>query len=90
MGLELSLLHFNHLLRGEESNGDEEFVLQKGEEYGYPVICRTIDVREYARKHKTSLQNAGHQMRYGIYEELLRRGRFQKAVIATVPQAKRR
>ena len=36
---QIALLHFNHRMRGEESDVDEAFVVDLGKKLGLPVIC---------------------------------------------------
>jgi tRNA(Ile)-lysidine synthase len=57
-------LHVNHMLRGEESDGDEEYVKQLCERFGIPLkICRH-DIRLVADSSGITLEEAGREIRY--------------------------
>jgi tRNA(Ile)-lysidine synthase len=67
----LVLAHVNHLLRGDESDGDERFVQQLPAFLGMAddarLQCRTtrIDVAGIAEAERENLENAARQERYG-------------------------
>jgi tRNA(Ile)-lysidine synthase len=67
--LRLSVLHVNHLLRGAQSDEDEDFVATECERFG--VTCRTVrfDVAGYAAAEGLNLEDAGRQVRYRFAEE---------------------
>ncbi len=62
--LKIELAHFNHKLRGEESDEDEEFVKKEAERLGLPIHIGSEDVKEYAKKRKINLEEAGSILRY--------------------------
>jgi len=82
LGLVLSVVHLNHSLRGEESDGDEEFVRNLASDYGLPFLCARRDVRAHAQKNKLSIETAARQLRYRYLEDLLREGSFNKLATA--------
>jgi tRNA(Ile)-lysidine synthase len=57
--------HINHQLRGEESDGDEAFVVWRAGQLNLPVVTRRVDVRGYAAKNKMSIETAGRELRIG-------------------------
>jgi tRNA(Ile)-lysidine synthase len=67
--LHLSVLHVNHLLRGADSDADEDFVAAECERLGIP--CRTVrfDVAGYAQAEGLNLEDAGRQVRYRFAAE---------------------
>lgn len=67
----LQVLHVNHLLRGEESDADAEFVSAMCERLG--VACRVVrfDVAAYADEAGLNLEDAGRRARYRFAEEEL-------------------
>ena len=71
-GLRLNLVvaHLNHLLRGAESDADEEFVRKLAADYGVPFAVRRVDVGEVARKEGRSLEDAGRSARYAFFDEM--------------------
>ncbi|MGQ9618778.1 MAG: tRNA lysidine(34) synthetase TilS [Candidatus Aminicenantia bacterium] len=62
--LKIELGHFNHKLRGEESDKDEEFVKREAERLGIPIHIGSDDVRSYAKSRKINLEEAGSILRY--------------------------
>jgi tRNA(Ile)-lysidine synthase len=68
--LNLVACHLNHLLRGAESDDDEEFVRQLARSYGLPIEVRRVDVREIAASEKRSLEDAGRTARYAFFDEV--------------------
>jgi tRNA(Ile)-lysidine synthase len=68
--LKLVVAHLNHMLRGEESAGDEEFVRNLAESYGLPFVLRRADVEEIARQERRSLEDAGRSARYALFDEV--------------------
>lgn len=70
--LTLVVAHLNHLLRGAESDGDEEFVRSLAVRHGVPVVVKRVDVAELARRERRSLEEAGRVARYGFLAETAR------------------
>jgi tRNA(Ile)-lysidine synthase len=70
-GLRLKLVaaHLNHMLRGDESDGDEEFVRNLADGYGLPCLVRRVDVSDIARREGRSLEDAGRSARYAFFDE---------------------
>lgn len=67
--LKIELAHFNHKLRGRESDEDEEFVKKEAERLGLPIHTGSDDVREYAKKRKINLEEAASILRYKFLKE---------------------
>ena len=68
--LRLIVAHLNHLLRGAESDADEQFVRGLASRYSLPCEVRRVHVRSLAQKSRLSLEEAGRQVRYAFFEEL--------------------
>lgn len=62
--------HLNHLLRGEESDRDEEFVRELAGRYGLTPEVRRSDVAAMAAAAGLSLEEAGREARYAFFREL--------------------
>lgn len=67
--LKIELAHFNHKLRGRESDEDEEFVRKEAERLGIPIHIGSDDVKAYAKKRKINLEEAGSILRYKFLKE---------------------
>lgn len=79
---ELTVVHVEHGLRGEESLADAKFTEALCRELG--VTCRTVQapVRELAQKRGLSLEEAGRAARYEIFEEIKRECGAQRIAVA--------
>ena len=62
--------HLNHELRGEESDGDEEFVRQLAAARDLPVFTERIAVADRAREKKGNLEATARQLRYGFLQRI--------------------
>jgi tRNA(Ile)-lysidine synthase len=71
LGLVVSVVHFNHKLRGAESDGDEQFVAGLAREHGLEFYCDINDVASHARDRGVSLETAARELRYGFFNKLL-------------------
>lgn len=66
LGIELSAAHFNHHLRGEESDRDEQFVREFCGRYDIPLVVGEAQVRS----GKKGLEAAAREARYGFFATL--------------------
>jgi len=64
----LSVIHVNHHLRGEESDGDERFVMEASASLNLPFRSIQLDVSSYQARHKLSKQEAARELRYQAFE----------------------
>ena len=55
--------HINHQLRGVDADVDEDFVLALAHDLLLPVTTKRVDVRDFARKNKLSIETAARQLR---------------------------
>ena len=69
LGIELSALHVNHCLRGEESDRDEQFCRDLCDRLSIPFICGRFDVNAEAAKMKMSTELAAREIRYRFFAE---------------------
>ncbi len=74
LGIVLSVVHFNHKLRGVESDGDEQFVANLAREHQLEFFCDGDDVAGHARDEGISLETAARQLRYGFFRYLIEQG----------------
>jgi len=70
-GLQLCVAHFNHCLRGPESDADEQFVRERAEHYGIESYVERADTAAYARVGQMGIQEAARSLRYAFLENLL-------------------
>lgn len=69
-GLRLVVAHFNHRLRGDESDGDEQFVAGLAARYGCEFYVERADTAERAKQQKVGIQAAARDLRYAFFERL--------------------
>ena len=64
--LTLHAAHFNHQLRGEESQRDEDFVVQWCQKRGIPLVVGRGDVAQEAQEQGKGVEETARAMRYGF------------------------
>ena len=64
LSITVSAAHFNHRLRGEESQRDADFVTQHCEGLGIPIFMGQGDVAAYAAAHGIGTEEAARILRY--------------------------
>lgn len=80
--LNFALAHCNFNLREEESNMDEDFVLELAEELDVEVFIQNFDTNAYAKEHKRSIQMAARELRYKWFAELAAQLKFDYILTA--------
>jgi len=83
-GVELMAAHFNHCLRGEESDRDEEFVKAFCEKLGVRCFCGRGDVSAFAAAKGKSVEEAARPLRYEFLNQLAVR---ENSLVATAHNA---
>ncbi len=81
-GLALSLLHFNHRLRGAESESDEAFVRKLAESKGVPFFRQEADVAILANVSHGNVEATGRDLRYRFFLSLVEKDIIDKAATA--------
>jgi tRNA(Ile)-lysidine synthase len=71
LGVVLSVIHFNHKLRGAESDADEEFVAGLSREHALEFHAASGDVAQLAAEEGSGLEAAARELRYGFFRRLL-------------------
>ncbi len=64
LGIGLAVLHFNHLLRGPDSDEDEQFVSSLAAKFSLEYVTGSGDVAGTARDRRWNLEDAARRMRY--------------------------
>jgi len=80
--LELVAAHFNHKLRGDESDEDEKFVREFTSKLGIECYVRSEDTKEYCKSRKISIQEGARELRYNFFETLRLLKGFDKIATA--------
>ncbi len=71
LGIVLSIVHFNHMLRGAESDADQEFVVQLAQKQGLEFHVESGDVAQLAADQHISVEAAARELRYEFFQSLL-------------------
>ena len=82
LGIVLAVAHFNHGLRGEQSDTDEAFVAELAREHGLGFFAGHGNVPDYAFTNKLGIEAAGRELRYRWFAELARQQRFDSVATA--------
>jgi tRNA(Ile)-lysidine synthase len=78
----ISVAHVNFQLRGEESNGDEEFVKEECHKFSIPFFAKQFETAEFALKNSFSIQMAARELRYTWFLELADQQNFDSVATA--------
>lgn len=70
LGIRVEAAHFNHHLRGAESDRDEAFVRQLCASLGVPLHTGGGDVQARAAQTHESLEEAARKLRYAFFDTL--------------------
>jgi tRNA(Ile)-lysidine synthase len=74
LGIVVSVVHFNHQLRGAESDADQEFVAELAREHGLEFYGGGGDVAQQAADQGSGVEAAARELRYGHFRSLLGTG----------------
>ncbi|HNV66921.1 MAG TPA: tRNA lysidine(34) synthetase TilS, partial [Bacteroidales bacterium] len=81
-GIEHSVAHCNFSLRGDESDGDEEFVASYARINNIPFFSKRFDTLVYAGTNRISVQMAARELRYNWFRSLLCSEGFDAVAVA--------
>ncbi len=80
--LNISLAHCNFNLRGDESDADEDFVVELAEDLNIEVFTQRFDTEAYAKENKRSIQMTARALRYDWFTELAEQLQFDYILTA--------
>jgi len=78
----LVVVHFNHRLRGADSDGDEQFVQAAVVKLGLRFIAGRADVAAFARREKLSVEMAARKLRHDFLARAARRLKIKTVALA--------
>ncbi len=82
LGVVLAVAHFNHGLRGKDSEADEAFVADLARHHGLELFAGCADVRAHALTSKLGVEAAGRALRYRWLTQLAEEQRFNSVATA--------
>ncbi|MDT0676221.1 tRNA lysidine(34) synthetase TilS [Autumnicola musiva] len=80
--LDFSIAHCNFNLRGEESDADEDFVIELADELEVEIFTQNFDTEAFAEEARISIQMAARELRYNWFDELSRTLGFDYVLLA--------
>ncbi len=69
MKFDITAVHVNHMIRGEEADEDQRFVESICEKTKVKCVSYKIDCKEWATNYKISVEEAGREIRYNAYKD---------------------
>ena len=81
IAFDMVVAHVNHMIR-EEANEDEEFVKKYCMKNNIQFFSKSIDVQKIANTNKISTEEAGRDVRYAFFNEVLEKINGNKIAIA--------
>jgi tRNA(Ile)-lysidine synthase len=82
LGIQLGVLHFNHRLRGAESDADEDFVRELAKAHGLDFHADHADVAAEAKTVRANLEDTARRLRYAFFERVIAAGQATRAAVA--------
>lgn len=82
LNIKLYPIHINHMLRGDNARGDEEYTERLCKELGLTLSTVCIDVAAFARENGMSIETAGREVRYKEFDDYAKRVKAEKIAVA--------
>ncbi len=82
LGIVLSVVHFNHKLRGKASDADEKFVAKLAAKHGLEFHSATVYVAKKAKSERANLEDAARRARYDYFRSLAESGTCTRIAVA--------
>ena len=82
LGITLAVVHFDHSLRGKESEGDSRFVCDLAHLSGLEFILGKDDVAGKAEQHGWNLEDAARRIRYAFFKRVVEEKRVTRICVA--------
>lgn len=79
---DITLAHCNFMLRGKESNKDEQFVINLGEKLAIPTYTIQFNTKNYAEENGISTQMAARDLRYNWFQKLCKQNQLDYIITA--------
>src|SRR3989339_1959619 len=80
--IDLRAVHFNHRLRGKESDTDEIFSKEFCKKNSIPLDVVKLNVKSFSKKNKISIEEAARTLRYDNLQKIAEKIRSTKIVTA--------
>jgi tRNA(Ile)-lysidine synthase len=81
-GIAILVAHFDHTLRGAESESDAQFVANLAREHSVEFISDRADVAAVARGQHLNLEDAARRLRYAFFHSIVEQGIANRIAVA--------
>jgi len=82
LGIVLSVVHFNHKLRGKASDADEAFVAKLAAKHELDFHSASVYVAKKAKDERANLEDAARRARYDYFRSLVESGTCMRIAVA--------
>jgi tRNA(Ile)-lysidine synthase len=82
LGVTLTVVHFDHALRGDASASDARFVAELARDRGLQIVAAREDVAAEAALHGWNLEDASRRLRYAFFERVCAAGQATRIAVA--------
>jgi len=82
LGVTLLVIHFDHMLRGAESDRDAIFVEELAQARGLEFVSAREDVRAAANLNTRNMEETARHLRYGFFERILASQKATRIAVA--------
>lgn len=82
LGVTLSVAHFDHCLRGAESDRDAQFVAALARSNDLEFLSERVDVSAEARRHRWNLEDAARRLRCAFFQRIAEQGKATCVAVA--------
>jgi tRNA(Ile)-lysidine synthase len=86
LGVTLSVVHFDHMLRGDASTSDAQFVADLARDSGLQIVTARVDVTAEASRNGWNLEDAARRLRYAFFERVCAAGQVTRIAVAHTTQ----
>jgi len=88
--LDIVVVHINHMLRGQESDRDSEFVQNQCKELLVNCILEKTDIWQLSKKLKKSIEETARDERYKIFDKIKRICHVTKSLLPIIKMIRRK
>jgi tRNA(Ile)-lysidine synthase len=82
LGVVLSVVHFNHRIRGADSDADERFVRKLAQSFELEMFAGSGDAPATALQNGESLETAARGLRYAFFAQVIEQNKLDKIAVA--------
>ncbi len=86
LGINLLVVHFDHMLRGEDSKADAQFVRDLAHALNLEITATSEDVSAVAALQGWNLEDVARRLRYAFFENVCASGQATRIAIAHTAQ----